>query len=490
MFVVHAIILTFITTPLTLFFYPERVRTRVGDVIKDKHGQLEGRRSSASDDEVKTKFAFILDKIEQLPAVMTLSQLIHSPVPSPATPSRSSSSSVEKLPLDSDGIPSLKAVPPSPGMPDRAVSIDALRLVELSDRTSAVFKSQAVETLIQTDPIVSVFRTFGFLNQLSVSATLSVVTHEDFPAAVASHARDSQSQLVILPWSRGTTIVPSDNAVDGVRNPFDGVFHKSTTHDQTSSVVYSDYIRKVFMTCPSDVALFVDRELNVTYTGGRAGQHLFLPFFGGPDDRLALNFLVQLCANGGVTATVVKIGKTDTDLKSIQTNEKDESVVPSRVAHLVCFLLLTSNQPTDVVQTLAAADTVYAQQNTESRLASDTADNLIWNKYTTSSTSYSPRIKEALNRINFSIKSSSQPLHILIDLINQDISTVTSKNMIVMVGRSRRMAVESHHNELQQLITEKGSSIGSAVPKTLGDVGAALVAMEVKANLLILQAAV
>jgi len=51
------------------------------------------------------------------------------------------------------------------------------------------------------------------------------------------------------------------------------------------------------------------------------------------------------------------------------------------------------------------------------------------------------------------------------------------------------MAVESLYNELRTVITESGSSISTSVPKTLGDVGAALVATNVNASLLILQAA-
>jgi hypothetical protein len=39
--------------------------------------------------------------------------------------------------------------------------------------------------------------------------------------------------------------------------------------------------------------------------------HLFLPLVGGPDDRLALDFVVQLCANPRVRATVVRITKRD-----------------------------------------------------------------------------------------------------------------------------------------------------------------------------------
>jgi len=66
--------------------------------------------------------------------------------------------------------------------------------------------------------------------------------------------------------------------------------------------------------------LFVDRGMSIPYTG-LTGQHLFLPFFGGPDDRLALSFLVQLCTNTSVNATVIKMQKTD-ELTRSSTEEE------------------------------------------------------------------------------------------------------------------------------------------------------------------------
>lgn len=50
------------------------------------------------------------------------------------------------------------------------------------------------------------------------------------------------------------------------------------------------------------------------------------------------------------------------------------------------------------------------------------------------------------------------------------------------------MAVESHQGELRQLVSERGSSVGSEVSKTLGDVGAALVVGGTNASLLVMQA--
>lgn len=318
MFVVHALILTFMTTPLTLLFYPPKYRfedkgrgKRATEITQPDAPPL-GRKSTSDDDGTRTKFAIILDKIEQLPAAMTLAQLIQ---PSP-------SSSYATLP-QSLNEKSEKSTPASPSPVSRfRITFDALRLIELTNRTSAVLRSKEADSLIYNDPIISVFRTFGNLNRLLVSATLRVLNHDEFPEAIAKHVTDNDSEMVILPWSRGATSVVDEEQIgySNARNPFDGIFHKTTTQDQTSSVVYSELIRNVFLNTPSDVALFVDRGLSVQYSGP-SDLHLFLGFFGGPDDRLALSFLVQICANPLVTATVIRMVRLE-DLTPISTVEE------------------------------------------------------------------------------------------------------------------------------------------------------------------------
>jgi hypothetical protein len=67
-----------------------------------------------------------------------------------------------------------------------------------------------------------------------------------------------------------------------------------------------------------------------------ANQHLFLPFFGGPDDRLSLSFVVQLCANPTVTATVVRMKKTASDeLSPVNTVEEEKAAAAVSVLHNV-----------------------------------------------------------------------------------------------------------------------------------------------------------
>jgi len=237
--------------------------------------------------------------------------------------------------------------------------------------------------------------------------------------------------------------------------------------------VYSEFIRKVFALTPTNVTLFVDSGHTAPYAGGTsttATQHLFLPFFGGPDDRLALSFVVQLCRNSSVQATVVRIQKNE-GLTPVSSREDEKG---SDASHAILH------------QTLAAADTVYGHHNTETRLASDSADNIVWTRYTSVPSSFDTETTAALSRITFDTRASAKPLHTLIQLVPKE--NLRTMSVIVVAGRSRRLAVASHQAELAQIITESGSPLGSSIPKTLGDVGAALIATKTPASLLIVQA--
>ncbi len=246
MFVVHAIIVTFLTTPLVLLFYPEEYRKHV----HNSNQAFEGVEGSAGDDSVKTRFALILDKMEALPSAMTLSQLLHTHVyvaPAPRYVDDINSSIDEKMAVET--VENERVT--------RPITVEALRLMELTTRTSAVIKSQESDSLLYNDPLVAAYRTFGQLNQLTVNSKISVVNSAEFAQAVSDHISSTRSQMVFIPWARGVTSV-SDEDKTGTRNPFDGIFHKTTTQDQTSSVVYSEFIRNVFSKSPSDVALFVE----------------------------------------------------------------------------------------------------------------------------------------------------------------------------------------------------------------------------------------
>jgi hypothetical protein len=140
-----------------------------------------------------------------------------------------------------------------------------------------------------------------------------------------------------------------------------------------------------------------------------------------------------------------------------------------------------------VQQAIAIPNTVYSQQGTQVRIQSDTADNLLWGRVTSSTSSLDAEVHEALVRISFRSESASRPLHRMLELAGDEASR-KSNPLLVVVGRSRRMASESHGRELNRLVSEHNASLRSDVAKTFGDVASAFVIAGGSASLIVTQA--
>lgn len=304
MFVLEALLLTFMTTPAVVALYPPQYRTRAAAAganfanVAGPRGDQDDAEGTDKVSEVvdgdgwKQRFTVVLDKTEHLSGMMALTQLIQPPTYAALEDSDSAKNAMH------------------------SVSVDALRLIELTDHAfSGVMKSSVAESLLQTDPLLGIFRTFGELHDLPISTALSVVRYDDLAGSVAEHAHANGSQLIILPWLPPAVPAPADVGdlpTTGSYNPFDSFFRPTPAGDARPSAVHAQFVRGVFMRAPCDVALFIDRgrALGAPRTaGGR--HHLLLPFFGGPDDRLALDFVVQLCADCKVSATVMRVVKLD-----------------------------------------------------------------------------------------------------------------------------------------------------------------------------------
>ncbi len=304
MFVLEALLLTFATTPTVSFLYPPHLRSRatatgssfanVRDPKDDESGTRDCLPSTSHDEDGvwKRRFTVILDKLEHLPSMMAITQLLHPPAPT--YPRTESSSSNQRSGMEEE----------------KPTHFGALRLIELTDRPSDVMKSSATDALLHTDPLLAIFRTFSELNGLSVSAALSMVPFDALATSVGEHVRAADAQLVLVPWLPSAQAAPDATADTSAaattaadRSPFDTLFRT----DRSTSLLHSHFVRGVFSQAGTNVALLVGRAP----LGVREETRLFLPFFGGPDDRLALDFVVQLCANPRVRATVVRVTKHD-----------------------------------------------------------------------------------------------------------------------------------------------------------------------------------
>lgn len=376
MFVFMAVVLTVITTPLTLWVYPprfhQRVRFQSGDDAKrpgdqDGHAETGGHGAVDATGALEpggvrihtSRIMVVLQKMEHLAAIMFLTQLFEQP--ELASGSRSSGPAQAppflKLPtlaeergekdLESEASHSdnghgssgpSRAATEDPIAPTSLLSIEALRLIELTGRTSSVMQSIETETLVNTDDLLQLFKQYGYIRGFNVKPSASVAELDSFPQSVGEHAARSDTQLIVLPWTtpasgasgavmaeqatvglnfginassvgNATQTGISGNAVPTSPNPFDRIFGPDTN----ASPFYSVFLRRVLAEAGRDTAVFVDRGF---HAGDNAGpramanashhQRLFLPFFGGADDRLALGLVVQMCRQSSVCATVIR----------------------------------------------------------------------------------------------------------------------------------------------------------------------------------------
>jgi hypothetical protein len=120
-------------------------------------------------------------------------------------------------------------------------------------------------------------------------------------------------------------------------------------------------------------------------------------------------------------------------------------------------------------------------------MQSDTADNILWDRVTSPNSSIRAEVRTATSRISFQSEAAVRPLHRMLELANSEASQ-TSKPLLVVAGRSRRMAIESHKRELHRLVTDRGTSLPSEVSNTFGDVASAFVVAGGNASLVVMQA--
>ncbi|ESK92558.1 potassium:hydrogen antiporter [Moniliophthora roreri MCA 2997] len=558
MFVLEALLLTFMTTPLVTTLYPPEKRTRTAATganfnnVADnaeaaaaleagKHGpsmhnrikSLVGKRRSKEiegSDMVNTtsmrwtNFMVVLDDMEHLPSMMAFTQLVKT---SNDDTSLSMLSSKEKKLAGTSSSEASSSKLRSPSLDEvsqnrhkQRISLHPLRLVPISDRLlSTMMKSSSAidKTVLYTDPVIMVYRMFTTLNRLIVGEpTVEMVNYEDKASSVLDFARqeweyqdgaNKGGMMVMLGWlppppptyhRESTSTAPQTPAAQPVAtprsahgyNPFEALFGKANQSENDDPVeavrettMHAHFVRGVFAQAVKgdtgvDVGLYIEQPVSGSV---EAEQHLYLPFFGGPDDRLALEFVAQLCENPSVKATVVRVVKSDslTAVEKVTDDAYQATIASARSAQ----------QPDE---TLRPPDTVYGPASIETRMQSDTADAIVWARYATPTEENDARGRTsegALGRITFRDLSTASPLRSVV----QDIREFSaSKRIIVLAGRSRRLAVESHTKELKQIIDEQHHHqrhVSSDVRKTVGDVAAAVMAMGVGAGVVVVQAA-
>jgi len=367
-----ALLTTFSTTPLASWLYPPWYQKKLdawkrGEIDWDTGAAIAGH-DGPGDDVDSAKLAsgrigrlLVYLRLDNLPATLGLVSLFG------ITPETEASTHPEAREKGASGqdAPSL-----TPNDGAKSVKAHGLRLLQLTDRDSSFMTVSQVDEFSRGDPVVNIFRTVGQFLRVAVSGEVAVMPEGRFAEALVSKSADISSDLLLVPWSEtgslGDAQVPSsDGSADRFAPP------------------YTSFVRTIFQATEHNIAVFFARPNGGAPAGSQTGEgakltraysfsdihhdlpvttvqnrshHIFLPYLGGSDDKLALKLVLQLCEKKNVTATVVNFSETatvsgDDHFAFVSTH------VPVRVAPRVKFEPATETGTAESVLDRAAIET-------------------------------------------------------------------------------------------------------------------------------------
>nr|CAG8448904.1 2827_t:CDS:2 [Entrophospora candida] len=501
--VIMALITTFATTPLALWLYPHKYQrkfeykpeTNKLDDIDEK--EVTGHSVYSSSKAKKDKnLLVVLDKVEFLPAMMTLIQLLQTSSslypalstisttdPQPTSSTRESTATttttVTTSAKNSDSVTDKattvavdknrknSASSSSDGNSSDSLTVHVLRLVELTQRISTVIKFSESEETILHDPIMNVFRTFGKLNFVNVKPNLAIVSRQDFAQQIADSTSENNADSVIVPWGGAGAVIEDPS------NMFEEMIgsHKN----KSTSPQVSNYIQGVFnlLSEQANVFVFVDRglgfsrqktskDLPASTSGGFV--KIFLPFFGGKDDREALKFVVKLVKNPNVEVEVMII------IKSNEPTDNDAVLETNLALHEGEEEPEGSAKPPLTHKVSIASTVLSGGEGHESKKLDDE----LIEKYK----------KQKNSRIRYTDVLSATPLQTAVEKAKK----IVERKDLVVIGRGRYSSgALNHRAEFLEVIKNIGGSYGDETRKSLGDVAESFLFGGVSSSILVVQ---
>ncbi|CAD0088098.1 unnamed protein product [Aureobasidium vineae] len=323
-FVVMALITTFITTPLTMALYPPWYQKKLEAWKKGLIDWDTGSPLTPGDDASsivaakletsKIKKLLVHLRLDNMPTLMTFVSLL-------AAPSRSGDIAVRQHPM----LAGKSAEEPS-RIPNRPLEVHGVRMIELTDRDSSVMSVSDVEEFHWKDPIINTFRNFGRLYNLAVSGEVAIALESSFAEIITSKAASECSDLLVLPWSESGSM--------NEQQPYNG---NPTTPRRLEDTSYVSFVAAALNSSTCNTAVFVNRDfggsavarrpptlsrqaskISLSHERGPASSpimdkshHIYMPYFGGADGRVALRLVLQLAENPDVTATIVFFDRLD-----------------------------------------------------------------------------------------------------------------------------------------------------------------------------------
>ncbi|KAF9289839.1 K(+)/H(+) antiporter [Mortierella antarctica] len=296
--VAMCLITTCMTTPGVVWIYPVHYQRAAAARALAKERKLNGdlEQTAGSSDALDTAnkgFMLCLDKIQNLPAMMTFLEMLHQAVPKQYESAGASQSSLSTPDSHTAFDPlSLDAKSTGP-------KLLALRLLHLTERSSSVLLAATERAeVLRRDTLMTVFQAFAKLNSIMVSPRMTLSTDpDDFANSIYDEAVESGTGVIIFPWNSTSLPDPPMSYSDDRQEP---VLSRPLVSSNTQVVN-----RLLSTTANSGLvtAIFVDRE----FGGSGHFLNIMVPLYGSPDDEEALKMASAMSHNRICTVQIVRI---------------------------------------------------------------------------------------------------------------------------------------------------------------------------------------
>lgn len=271
--VVMALVTTFMTTPVVVWLYPEWYQKQTAEAYAANelyHNELGVEKTDPSimnvsrlaEPENYFSLVTMLNRIDHVPSMMALIRLLK----------------------EDSGSLTVK-------FSKNRLDIHALRLLELTQRSSDVMRIQDLRETQKQDPVLNVLRTFTSLIGIeSLQTRLDFRAPSDFISTVADYGESVSADMILLPWISNQNIFTQPQEI----NPMDQLNGDLSPYQVSDA----DFATSAFSIRRTTVGLFIDKGFGHVIDGNPKQQthfQIIVPFTnGGPDDRAALVFALRL----------------------------------------------------------------------------------------------------------------------------------------------------------------------------------------------------
>ena len=316
-----ALVTTFATTPLTLALFPPWYQKKLaawkrGDIDWDGNPLNAEDQPGSGGDSVTGKEQWtdcqkllVALRLDSLPSIFTFVALLGG---------EKSDTTIAKLHPRMEGKSAATETDRQPSMIQRPLEVHGLRMLELTERLSSVMKESEADDWSNRDPVVNAFHTFGQLNNVAVSGEVQFAPEAQYAAMLGERATDHTSDMVLLPWSETGSLseVATAHFGEGTPGTFSNASYNSFVYDffQSAPCNAAVFINNGFGAIPREEPRQLTRRLSLQSSHLQAtaplrdlSHHIFFPYIGSVDDRVALRFVLKLARNPSVTATIVHV---------------------------------------------------------------------------------------------------------------------------------------------------------------------------------------